>query len=360
MRALNTLVKRFYELPPSLQRRFMEDYSAIDYQKINLGEMVQLSGFSADEVILCIKTLLHETPAYGSDLMEQLWSDTIRMAHVACRYILNGKTSVSFRSEPTREMVLGSSADKLTFNDLRLPLPFLYVNIEQYIEKEVVIGQTPGRMRYFVDGASIERRNGFYFLSLLLEMAANGRVAEVVSIYTEIRPEDSIETVIEQTSGEIAKMQGEFAPEIGDALDEIDAAALRMGIEYVVGAIAFLNYGVGKKGLVELREPKKSVPSDFVPSSKKAAQKAVLSSRVYLLSAPKREESEWKEGSRSGGKRRGHLVRGHFRSVAYGPRRGNDGEPISSTSRPHRITWIAPFWKNIENEEAPDGREYII
>lgn len=360
MRALNALVKRFYELPPPLQRRLIEDYSAVDYRKIGSGEIVLLSGFSLDEALLCIKTLLHEKPTSDSSVMERFWHDTLRMAHIACRYILNGKTSISFRSESTRDMILDTSADKLTFKDLRLPLPFLYVNIEQHLEKEIGVGHAPKRLRYFLDGASIEQRNDFFYLSLLVEMTVDDRAPELISIFTEIQPDDSIASVIEQTIGEIEKMQDAFTPEINDAFAEIDVAALRMGIEYVVGAIAFMNFGADKEGLVELREPKKSVPPDFVPANKKAVQKAVLSSSVYLLSAPKREESEWRAGRRSAGGRKRHLVRGHFRSVAYGPRRGSDGETISADARPHRITWIAPFWKNVENEEAADDRKYII
>jgi hypothetical protein len=358
MRIYNALLKNFYSLPAALLQKLYLDFE--QYLMLPAGPKGALYAppINDAENRMLIAALLN-IRHYGEEDDPALDHDAGVILLDILSYILEGnKSSVRFKNETTRRMVMESSAEKLTFEQVKIPLPHLFVDMSTYTDEVIVPELDNAKVKYYIDGCSVRQSHEYILIKIYTSIYIEGRDVSrsPQNLFVEFNPALTLEEILAQYDQGIMTSQMPRMRFTGE--EKLDHMAITTSISYALGTLAFMNYGRSQKGIMTVVNEKNAASAKKIPSSKKEIQKAVVQNRVYLLNAPNKERQEYEAGGRKQTKMT--LVRGHFRAVRIGAMKDAEGNAIDKNDRDTSVKWIAPFWKNLDAEEKVQERSYVI
>lgn len=363
MRIFNDALKRLYTIPAPVLKKLFDTYASVKVETLgrNDNPFGDREGFNRNEVAAITKAIMGESAFNdNSDMLQEMWQDAGSVVSDIAYYLSNGKCSITYKNETTCSMVMATMSDKLTFADVKMPVPHVYINIGETIKGGRTNAMGPElEVDYYLDGVSVQKRAGdMLFLNAYTAIIINGIQPPQAPqlIFTEIRVHDTIDETI--AFFEKAVESNDTRKSRSEAERVLDRKTMLRCIEFAIGTIAFLNYGMGKDGLVTTENEEVSDQGLQIPKGAKQARKMALTHKTYLLSSSKEQRGTYEQGDKSHSKAK-HLVRGHWRMQPIGSRIDENGNSIPSSDRESKIIWIAPFWKNVDGLESAEKRLII-
>lgn len=317
----------YEKLPANLKKHF----DKLDFKK---NRHVQITG--KDEI-----DFLYFVSNHSSIVNKQVVQDFVKLFSDYKVFENEGKKLITITSDKLKEELFNTAIDKMTINDLHLPFKIFFVKLDIKFTESLI-----GNQKIVIDGAYIrEHENLIHVISMETHNSMGIPAMTYFDIYKDI-------PIINQISRIAKSMQASYPDALKtDIMNQYDIH-LVSSISKLFSILFYMDYAQ-KEEKETIQEKNEWKPyTKPKKTSKKVNKVNIKKLKSYhnfnLCSNPSIRAT----GSNimSHKQTKITLVRGHWRNQAHGPK--ND--------KKHKLIWIKPFWKNLDQEKNKELHVYKI
>lgn len=278
-----------------------------------------------------------------SDISEkvnkQIINDFLRLLFMYEKFQNGGKKFIQISNPSLKEQLFNTDINKMTIDNLHTPFPCFFVELNLPI-----ISPVGNKQVYILEGAFVEV---FEDRIHICTLENNGsKITSPMMTYLDIFKGQDIYSQIERIANDFTK---DYPQEL-KALDSVkkhDHHIISV-LTKIFSVLFYLDYAEKEK-----REKIREV-DEWKPYRKKLStfSKKTNIKRAKALHYIKLEGSlNNSTGTNNGTKQtKMTLVKGHWRRQPYG----------TKEEKLHKVIWIKPFWKNLDEEKENVVHEYIL
>lgn len=317
----------YEKLPKNLKKHFDQ----LDFKK---NRHVQITG--KDEI-----DFLDFVSDHSSMVNKQIVQDFVKLFSDYKVFENEGKKLITVTSDKLKEELFNTAIDKMTINDLHLPFKIFFVKLDIEFTESLI-----GNQKIVIDGAYVrEHENLIHVISVETHKSIKMPAMTYFDIYKDIPISDQI--------SRIAKSMQESYPDAlkTEIMNQYDSH-LVSSISKLFSILFYIDYAQKeeKETIQEKNEWKPYTKSKKI--SKKVNKVNIKKLKAYhnfnLCSSP--SSSVANGNSVSYKQTKITLVRGHWRNQMHG----------SKNDKKHKLIWIKPFWKNLDQEKNTELHVYKI